>query len=134
DLGVISQSVSKIEKETKKAVKQVVRDGADTLENSGDAMVVAAPLTGPAAPVVAATGETLSTVGTATNITMDAVEGDYEGVAKRITKEIITGGLSTAVKNAPGVNEQTSQIVNAHIEVYDNVIIPKIQEKLKTKE
>ena len=131
DAITITKSVNKISKEAVNATKTVVRDGADVLETTGDSMVVVAPLTGPAAPAVAGIGGTLSTVGTSTNIALDVVEGSYESAGNRVVNEVITGGLSTIVKNAPGVNETTSQIIDAKIEIYDNVIIPKIQEKIK---
>lgn len=111
--------------------KQVTRDGADSLETIGDGLVVSAPATGPLAPAVAGVGSTLSTVGTATNIGLDVVEGDFGSATKRVATEIITGGISTLAKNAPGVDEKTSQLIDAHIEVYDNVIIPVVQDKLK---
>ena len=92
-----------------------------------------APATGPAAPVVAGIGGTMSTIGTATNIGLDVVEGDYKSAGKRVVNEVITGGLSTIAKKAPGVDEKTSQLIDAHIEVYDNVIVPIVQDKIEEK-
>lgn len=131
DYGTIAKSVGNIGSEVAKTTKQVVRDGSDSLEAAGDGMVVSAPLTGPAAPAVAGLGSAISTVGTATNIGLDVVEGDFESAGKRVVNEVITGGLSTIAKNAPGVDETASQLIDAHIEVYDNVIVPAVQEKLE---
>lgn len=133
DYGTMAESIKTISNEAKVTTKQVVRDGADALETAGDALVVAAPATGPAAPAVAGIGSTMSTVGTATNISMDVMEGDFNSAGKRVVNEVITGGLSTIAKKAPGVDEKTSQLIDAHIEVYDNVIVPIVQDKIEEK-
>lgn len=101
------------------------------MEKTGDTAIIAAPATGPAAPGVAAVGEVLSTVGTVGNITMDVVEGDLESAAKRVAVEVITGGLSSIAKNAPGVDENASQLIDSHIGTYENVIIPAVQKKIE---
>ena len=133
DFGTMAQSVQKIGNETKATAKKVTRTTADALEMAGDSMVISAPLTGPAAPVVAGVGSTLSTVGSTTNITLDIVEGDYTSAGKRIGNEIITGGLSTLAKNSPDVSEKASQIIDANIEIYDNIIIPIVQDNIDQK-
>jgi RHS repeat-associated protein len=129
DVATIAISLNTIEKEVVNTTKQVTRDGADAIETTGDGMVIMAPLTGPAAPIVAGVGGGLSTAGTLTNIGLDVIEDDFESAATRVGKEVITGGMSTLAKNAPGVDEKTSQLIDAHIAVYDNVVVPKIQEK-----
>ena len=129
DAGMISEGVSEIGSEAVNTTKQVIRDVADTAEVVGDGMVVAAPLTGPAAPITAGVGGTVSTVGTLTNIGLDLAEGDYESAGSRVFVEAISGGLSTAVKNTPHLTEQVKQIVDAKIVIYENFAIPKKEEK-----
>ena len=127
----ISESVDKIGEEVTNTAKEVVRDGADGAEIAGDALVVTAPLAGPAAPVVASTGATLSTIGTTTNIIMDVAEGDYKSATQRVITEAVSGGVSTAVKNAPGANETIEYAIDTHIIFYDNFVIPAIEEKIE---
>lgn len=131
DVSALGSGLGTISTEAGNTAKQVIRDGADAAEVTGDTMVATAPLTGPAAPVMVVVGETLSTVGTATNITMDVVEGDYRSAGKRAVIEVMSGGLSTFAKNAPGVDETAGQIIDSHIIFYENVVIPKVEEKIE---
>ena len=133
DIGTIATSFNSIGSEISKTSKQVLRDGADVMENTGDGLVIAAPATGPFAPAVAGAGEVISTIGTSTNILMDVGEGNYKSAGTRVINEVVTGGLSTVAKNAPGVDEATSRIIDAHIGVYDNAIIPAVKEKRENK-
>ncbi|MGV3459069.1 MAG: hypothetical protein ACO1N9_01315 [Flavobacterium sp.] len=131
DIAQIGKSGTKIIQETKKVTKVVVRDTADTLENTGDGMVIVAPATGPFAPVVSGVGGTMSAAGAVVNFTVDIAEEKYEEAGERFIKEITLGAVSGAVKKAPGVDESTSQIIDSHIEVYDNVIVPEVEENAK---
>lgn len=130
DIINISNSVGTISKETVNTVKEVTRDAADGLETSGDALIIAAPATGPAAPVVAGAGEVLSTTVTVTNIGLDLLEGNLESAGERAAIEIVTGGVSTLAKKAPGVDGSTSRLVDSHIATYEEVVVPAVQEEM----
>lgn len=111
-----------------------VRDVADAMEIVGDGMVVGSPITGPAAPAVAATGEVISTVGTGVNVALDVSEGSYRSAAKRVVIEGISGGLSSLVKNAPGVDQTAEHILDTHILFYENVVVPLVENNIKKKD
>lgn len=65
-------------------------------------MVMGSPLTGPAAPVVAATGGVIGTAGFVTNVTLDVMEGDVEGAATRVIIEVSSAGMGSMVTKAGG--------------------------------
>jgi hypothetical protein len=125
----MTKSIAVIGKETKKVAKELIRDGADAAENGGDVLIVIAPATGPAAPVVAGTGGVLSGGGTIVNGAMDIAEGKWEDLGERVVKEAVTGGLGAVVKNAPGVDDETARMVESHITTYEEVVIPEVIER-----
>ena len=130
DVATMSQSISTITNEAGSIAKDVTRDVANTMEVVGDGMVIVAPATGPAAPIVAGTGATISTGGTVINVSLDVVEGDYQSAGKRVTTGVATGGLGSLAKNAPGVDEATSIIIDSGITIYKNAVDRSVEYKL----
>ena len=131
DVITINNSLNTIANELGNVAKEVTRDVADGAEMVGDGMVTVAPFTGPAAPAVAGTGAFISTGGTVVNAGIDLIDGDYENAAKRAMIKVSTGGLSVLAKNAPGVDEATSRIINTVITINENIITPAVEHKLK---
>ena len=128
DVATISESLNTIGTEAKNSSKKIARDGSNALEVSGDALVVAAPFTGPAAPIVAGLGEGMSTVGTLGNITLDLAEGDVESAGERVIIEVVSGGLSTLAKDSKHVDEATQRAIDANLAAYENIVIPAVKE------
>src|SRR5699024_3577936 len=89
------------------------------------------PFTGPDAPAVAGTGAFISTGGTVVNAGIDLIDGDYENASKRAMIKVSTGGLRVLAKNAPGVDEATSRIMNTVITINEKIITQAIEHKLK---
>ena len=127
DAMAISESLDKIGSEAVNTAKEVTRDGADKMEETGDLMVITAPATGPAAPVVSSVGSILSTAGTVTNIALDMSEGNFRDAWKRTVLEAMSGGLSTVAKKIPGVEELGEQVVDSQITLLTDIIDTKIE-------
>jgi len=130
DVATMSQSIGTITNEAGSIAKDVTRDVANTMEVVGDGMVIVAPATGPATPIVAGTGAAISTGGTVVNAGIDLMEGDYESATNRAVIKATTGVLSSLAKNAPGVDEATSRIINTVITSNENIIVPALEHKL----
>jgi len=47
--------------------------------------------------------------------------------------EGISGGLSSLVKNAPGVDQTAEHILDTHILFYENLVVPMIENDIKEK-
>jgi len=131
DVITINNSLNTISNELGNVAKEVTRDVADIAETVGDGMVIGAPLTGPAAPVIATAGAAISGGGTIVNTGLDMMEGNYGNAAKRVVVKATTGGLSVLAKKAPGVDEATSRIINTVITSNENIITPAVEHKLK---
>ncbi len=82
--------------------KSDIRDAANATELVGDSMVMGSPLTGPVAPVTAAAGGVIGTVGFLTNVTLDLAEGNLESAATRVIIEAGSAGMGSLVKQADG--------------------------------
>ena len=108
------------------------RDVANAMEVGGDAAVVGSLASGPGAPVTATLGAISSTVGTATNVTLDVMEGDFNSAGKRVVIEVLSGGLSSLTKNAPGMDDTAQSVIDGTISVIENVIVPIVENKIES--
>ena len=63
-----------------------------------------------------------------TNISLDIAEGEYKDAAKRVVIEALSFGLSTAVKNNPDIDEAAEYILDTHIIIYEDLVVPLVQD------
>ena len=98
----------------------------------GDAMVVASPLAGPFAPVVAGAGSAISTAAAVGTATIDLAEGNKNKVLTDAVVEVGTEAVSRALK-LDKVEPIVDVIKEVRTVLYKEVIIPKVIEKVKKK-
>ncbi len=124
DISEIGSGLKTINKEVAKTAIKVGRDSAKTLENTGDTMVVVAPLAGPFAPEIAGIGGTISGIGAGLNITLDFIEGDYNSAATGAVVEISSFGVGKVIENIPGFDEGVKTILGENTGLHLGTIIP----------
>lgn len=118
DISAVGSGLGTISTELANTAVQVVRDGANGLENTGDVITTAGIVT--LQPEIVAAGQALSSTGTAIHIGLDVAEGNYSKAVERVTVEAVTGGLGSLAKKA-AETETAKVLLDAHIEGYKKV-------------
>ncbi len=127
DAMVITESVNEIGKEAANTAKEITRDGANGLENSGDALTIAGAAT--LQPEIVLVGETMSGIGTGMNVTLDIVEGKpasqilVENVPQALVGKLGDKAVDAMKKSNNNVSKKIDQSIIKGLEkLYENVI------------
>ncbi|MEM7185027.1 MAG: DUF6443 domain-containing protein [Bacteroidota bacterium] len=130
-LMYVGEGSAIVNEEVGEIAKTVTRDSADGLQNIGTGLTLASPATGPAAPLVASAGVTVSGIGTGMHVTVDLIEGDYLKAIERSSSFVLFRGLNklwgdlARQADKSGVSERGIDItVEVGKQIWDQLLIP----------